>query len=270
MLVREFQRIVDAVLPPESAMHGDAIGLQVASKRSDVGRVLVCLEITDAIVAEAIERSCDTILTFHPLIYTPLARLDRSDRVSRCVGDLIVADISVICVHTTFDAFPQGTNLILAERLGLEPLRPIVPSMDRSTGMGLLASCSMTYSELIERIAVVCGGPVRHCPPLSESVRAVAIVGGSGVSFYDAAVSSGADVFITADVKYHAFHAASGVIGLVDPGHFEMEQFVPAGLVSVLSTAAPSLTFLESTVVTNPVHYAYRSSQRSINLSSHP
>ncbi|MBL0322856.1 MAG: Nif3-like dinuclear metal center hexameric protein [Ignavibacteria bacterium] len=112
-------------------MHGDAIGLQVASKRSDVGRVLVCLEITDAVVAEAIERSCDTILTFHPLIYTPLARLDRSDRVSRCVGDLIAADISVICVHTAFDAFPQGTNLILAERLGLEPLRPLV-SLNRT------------------------------------------------------------------------------------------------------------------------------------------
>ncbi len=270
MLVREFQRIVDAVLPPESAMHGDAIGLQVASKRSDVGRVLVCLEITDAVVAEAIERTCDTILTFHPLIYAPLARLDRSDRVSRCVSDLIAADISVICVHTTFDAFPQGTNLILAELLGLEPLRPLSTTPGQTTGMGLLASCSMTYLRLVERIAEVCGGPVRHCPPPSEAVRIVAIVGGSGISFYDDVVSTGADVFITADVKYHAFHAASGVIGLVDPGHFEMEQFVPAGLVAVLRTAAPNLTFLESSVVTNPVHYTTSTLQRSINLSSHP
>ena len=176
MLVREFQRLVDAVLPPKAAMYGDAIGLQIASKHSTVARVLVCLDVTEEVVREAIDTTCDTILTFHPLIFSPLDRLDRSDRVSRCVSDCIAADISVISVHTSYDALPQGTNHILATKLGLSPLTPLVPNDGIAGGMGLLASCAFTYSELLERVSDVCGGPVRHCPSEKADVRGVAIV----------------------------------------------------------------------------------------------
>jgi len=269
MLVREFQHVIDGILPPETAIHGDAIGLHVASVRGEVHRVLVCLEITESVVIEAIEHRCDTIVTFHPLIYAPLQRLDRTERVSRCVSDLIRADISVLTVHTAFDAFQQGTNYAIAIRLGLAPVRPLVPSAQGSTGMGLLATCDVSYQELLRRISSVCGGPLRHCPPESESISTVAIVGGSGISFFNDAVRSQADVFITADVKYHAFHAAKGVIGIVDPGHFEMEQFVPAALIELLSQALPHVTFVESTVGTNPVRYVVASSERSMNFTSH-
>ncbi len=270
MLVREFQRLVDAVLPPKAAMYGDAIGLQIASKHSTVARVLVCLDVTEEVVREAIDTTCDTILTFHPLIFSPLDRLDRSDRVSRCVSDCIAADISVISVHTSYDALPQGTNHILATKLGLSPLTPLVPNDGIAGGMGLLASCAFTYSELLERVSDVCGGPVRHCPSEKADVRWVAIVAGSGMPFFNDAVRLEADVFITADVKYHAFHAARGVIGLMDPGHFEMEQFVPIGLIELLSPTMPSVLFVESTVMTNPVQYSTSQMQKTKTFSSYP
>lgn len=268
MLVREFQHFIDGILPPETAIHGDAIGLHVASMRGEVERVLVCLEITDNVVCEARERSCDVILTFHPLIYKPLARLDRSERVSRIVSDLIQADISVLAVHTAFDAFPQGTNYVLARLLGLEPIGPLVPDANGVSGMGLLASCDLSYDELLERVATICGGPLRHTPAPSPNIHTVAIVCGSGMSFYQDVKRVMADVFITADVKYHDFHAAQGEVGLIDPGHFEMEQFVPAGLISALYTAMPHVTFVQSTTRTNPVQYYVPSSEQSMNFTS--
>ncbi len=269
MRLREFQRTVDTILPPSSAMHGDAIGIQVESALETVSRVLICLEITDSVVTEAKQGGFDTILTFHPLIYKPLAQLHRTDRVGRCVAECIRSNISVLSVHTTFDTYPQGTNYLLAKALQLDAQRPLVSSEGPDGGMGLVATCSLHFEELCKRVATVCGGPVRYTPPSENAVFTVAIVGGSGMSFFDDAVASGADVFITADVKYHGFHAASGVIGLIDPGHFEMEQFVPAGLCSLLQPVMPQLAFQTSNVATNPVQY-FVPNPLLTTITSHP
>lgn len=267
MLVREFTRRLWEILPPETAMSGDAVGLQVAPKRPEITRASVCLEITDGVVAEAISRGADAIVTFHPLIYSPLRVIDRSERVGRIVADCIAADIAVYSVHTTYDAYQHGTNLLLCSALGCSPVGPLVPNHGGPHGMGLLATCDISYDDLVQKVADICGGPVRHCPAPSEIVARLAIVAGSGMSLYDVALASGADVFITADVKYHAFHAAEGHIGLIDPGHFEMEQFVPAGLCGLLQQNIPDVSFTVSSVVTMPAAYALPAQLRTQTFS---
>lgn len=239
-------------------MRGDAIGLQVDSRRGTADRVLITLEVTDAVLQEAVDRACDTILTFHPLIYSPLQRVDRSERVGRLVADLIRYDIALLSVHTAFDAFPHGTNQVLADRLGISVTGLLAPSDVPGHGMGVVGTLSeaLPMADLVARVAEVCGSPVRYLPAPSDLVRTVALVGGSGISFYDQAVASGADVFVTADVKYHAYHAAAGVIGLIDPGHYEMERFVPEGLRAALAGAAATTELVLSIVPTNPVQYA--------------
>lgn len=260
MQLRDLQRLIDSVLLPDAAMSGDNIGVHVESTTGDVHRILVCLDVTDAVVTEARDRNCDTILAFHPLIYTPLRRLDRTDRVSRLVCDLIVHNINLLCVHTAFDAYPHGTNHLLATMLGLEPLRPLQPSpVGEGYGMGMVARSEggMDFDALLTRVQNVCGSPVRFIAPPRATVSTVAIVGGSGASFLQDAIDVRADVFLTADLKYHAFHAAAGVIGLIDPGHFEMEQFVIDGLVATLQPLVGDTVVVErSTVNTNPVSYA--------------
>ena len=259
MQLTEFHRLVDETLPPAAAMSGDAIGLQVDSRRGTASTILVTLEVTDEVVDEAVSANADVILTFHPLIYGGLSRIDRDDRVGRLVADLIRHDIALLVVHTAFDAFPQGTNHVLAERLGIAVEDVLVPGDVDGHGMGVVGNLGepMTTDQLVERITAVCGSPVRFLPGPSDSIRRVAIVGGSGMSFYEHALQSGADAFITADVKYHAFHAAQGHIGLIDPGHFEMERFVPEGLIAALQPRlGADATMLASTVNTNPVQYA--------------
>lgn len=253
MQLSEFHRVVDFVLPPSTAMPGDNIGMQVASRRGTALNVLVCLEVTDAVLKEADAMNCDVILTFHPLIYTPLTRLDRTDRVGRLLFGLIERDLALICVHTSFDVFPRGTNHVLALRLGLTP----IASLDVS-GMGLIASAdAVPFATFVQHLADVCGGPVRYVAPTSDVVNRVALVGGSGMSLFDKALSNAVDVFITADVKYHAFHSAEGVIGLADPGHYEMEQFVPEGLVHALRPHLTGDTKIHaSNVITNPARWS--------------
>ncbi len=253
MQLSEFHRVVDFVLPPATALPGDNIGMQVASRRGTARNVLVCLEVTDAVLQEADEIDCDVILTFHPLIYAPLTRLDRNDRVGRLLCALIERDIGLICVHTWFDVFPQGTNHVLALRLGLSP----VASLDVS-GMGLIATAqAIPFATFVKHLADVCGGPVRYVAPPTEVVNRVALVGGSGMSLFNRALQSSVDVFITADVKYHAFHGADGVIGLADPGHYEMEQFVPEGLVHAIRPHLFGDAKMRATsVVTNPARWS--------------
>jgi len=267
MLVREFTRRLQEILPPETAMSGDAIGLQVAPKRPEIRRVSVCLEVTDHVVAEAIASDSDAIVTFHPLIYSPLRTIDRTDRVGRIVADCIAADIAVYSVHTAYDAFRDGTNRLLCSAIGCTPVEPLVPNPDGASGMGLIASCDMSFDQLVQHVADACGGPVRFSPAPRSHVTRVAIVAGSGMSFYDDALASNADVFITADVKYHGFHAAMGHIGLVDPGHFEMEQFVPSGLCELLCQHIMNVEFITSAVRTAPTDYALPSQLRSQTFS---
>lgn len=262
MLLTEFQHLISDTFPPAAAMPGDAIGLQVESRRGTAQRVLVALEITDLVLEEAIKDACDVVLVFHPLIYAPLSQIRRDDRVGRLVAGLIEADIALVSVHTAFDAFPQGTNFVLAHRLGLTNTSVLVPGDLPGFGMGLVGSFSGSFEDLVDRVASVCGSPVRYMPPPAtlrdhRSQLRVALVGGSGASFTSNAIAVGADVFITADLKYHAFHAADGHIGLIDPGHFEMEQFVPDGILTVLqSIVGTTCRLVRSSVSTNPVRYA--------------
>ncbi len=256
MTLTEFHNVLKRTFPPESAMSGDNVGLQVRSASESVESVLTCMEITDAVVDEAIALGVGAIVTFHPLIYSPLLKLDGSERVTRLVARCIRADISVYCVHTAFDAHPRGTNALLAERLGLAPVSGILPGAatngDQQFGMGLFTTCDLEFDDLLQRVASVCGAPVRYCPPADPHVRSVAIVAGSGMSFFDHVVGR-ADVFITADVKYHAFHAAQNLIGLVDPGHYEMEQFVARGIADELERVLDNCAIHCSMVMTSPV-----------------
>ncbi len=262
MTLSDFLHRIQQILPPATAMPGDPIGIQVASSHGTVSKVLTCMEITDEVVDEAVNIGCDTIVTFHPLIYVPLSALAAQNRVARLVARLVRSDISVISVHTSFDAFPQGTNAILAQKLGLRIEHPLQASSTTADvaypetfGIGLVASCNMEFDELIQRIAAVTGAPVRYSRPSSNTVKRVAMVAGSGMSFYQLAVQSKSDVFITADVKYHDFHAATDSIGLIDPGHYEMEQFVPDALRESFHSLCDACAIVSSRVRTSPVEY---------------
>lgn len=99
-----------------------------------------------------------------------------------------------------------------------------------------------------------CGG-IRHSALLGKSVQKVAVLGGSGSFAIGSAIASGADVFLTADVKYHQFYEAEGKILLADIGHFESERYTKNHIVSYLTEKLPTFAIILSEVNTNPVKY---------------
>lgn len=270
MSPEEFYAAMTNHLLPHTAMKGDKLGLQVVPDTRPVENVLTCLEVTDDVLSEAIGHGCDTIVCFHPLIFSPVAVLHPTTRVERCIMKAVQASIRIISVHTMFDALPQGTNLILAQKLGLRVVEALVPDVrEAGYGMGVIAEIEpVTVAELCSRVARVCGAPVRYCHGATDTMQRIAIVAGSGASYLDDAIASDADCFITADVKYHTFHEATERIVLIDPGHFEMEQFVPFGLVQLFNGIFASVhrapVFTATRHSTNPVRYFPHTQQMQV------
>lgn len=98
---------------------------------------------------------------------------------------------------------------------------------------------------------------IRHTPFTGKPVKKVAICGGAGSFLTSAAIGSGADVYVTSDVKYHEFFDADGRLLLADIGHYESEQFTTDLLFDILSENFPNFAVLKTAVKTNPVNYFY-------------
>lgn len=98
-------------------------------------------------------------------------------------------------------------------------------------------------------------GCIRYSPLTGKKIKTVAICGGSGADFIGDAISAKADIYITADVKYHQFFDAEGKLVIADVGHFESEQFAIDIFYEVLTKKMPNFAVLKSKVKTNPINY---------------
>ncbi|MFN8243993.1 MAG: Nif3-like dinuclear metal center hexameric protein [Ferruginibacter sp.] len=134
-------------------------------------------------------------------------------------------------------------------------------SLDNSyqqTGSGLLGqlATAVTEEEALARIKQAFGlQVVRHTPFTGRKVQKIAVCGGAGSFLIGAAVGAGADLYLTADIKYHEFFDANGRLLVADIGHFESEQFTIDLLFDRLSEKFPNFAVLKTGVKTNPVHY---------------
>jgi dinuclear metal center YbgI/SA1388 family protein len=104
-------------------------------------------------------------------------------------------------------------------------------------------------------ISVFASKGVKYSKPVGESVKKVALCGGSGISLLNAAIASGADAFITADTKYHDFFEAEKNLLLVDIGHFESEKFSTEILYDLIIKKFPKFAVRFSETNTNPINY---------------
>jgi dinuclear metal center YbgI/SA1388 family protein len=96
---------------------------------------------------------------------------------------------------------------------------------------------------------------IRHTPLLGKKIKKVALCGGSGSFLTRKALASGADIYISADFKYHEFFDANGRMVIADIGHWESEQYTTDGLIDILQAKFPTFAVLKSGTETNPVRY---------------
>jgi len=370
MTVKEVMQLMESIAPGAYAEDFDNTGLLVGNRDAEVTGILVTLDTLETVLDEAIQKDCNLIVSFHPIIFSGLKKLTGSDYVQRSVMKAIQHDISIFAVHTALDNAWNGVNAKICEKLGLterEVLLPrgksikklltYVPEKDaakvRKTlfdlgagNIGNYSNCSFNitgqgsfkpdeganptvgkkgmlhfekeiqvgvtfaghlegeilralfeahpYEEVAYEITTLDNknqklgmgmigaldqamapkdflefvkgqmstGCIRHSAIIDKKIKRVAVLGGSGSFAINAAISQGADAYITADLKYHDFFKAEGKILLTDIGHYESEQYTKELIVSELTKkitnfapAFPKGRVLISEINSNPIRY---------------
>lgn len=344
----------------------DNCGVQVGDVTQQATGALLCLDVTEAVMDEAVSAGCNLVIAHHPLIFSGLKSITGRNYVERVILKAIRHDVVIYAAHTNLDNVRSGVNRKIAEKLGLVETRilaPVTGKLDKlytyvplshaetvkaalfeagagavgdytecsfsATGKGTFrpsgiahpfigqaggpretveelklevlvpASCraqvlhalqrSHPYEEvayelvalgnedqtigagmtgrlnepvpvreflsfLKDRMKTAC---IRHTQPAGETISTVAVCGGSGSFLLRQAIAARADIFITADYKYHQFFEAEHRIMIADIGHYESEQFTIEIFSEILKGKFPNFALLFTKVHTNPVNYYF-------------
>lgn len=362
-LIKEVIEVLEQLAPPAYQESYDNAGLIVGSGRTEVTGVLLTLDVTEEVIAEAIERNCNLVVAHHPIVFKGLKKLNGKNYVERTVLKAIKNDVAIYATHTNLDHVTNGVNWQIAQLLGLQNIRVLAPKKQilskltffspiantqsilnalhetgagnvgnysncsfRTEGTGTFLPNSLSNpvigesgkqeevkehrAELIfpshlesaiistlkrahpyEEVAYylqslenenqeVGAGAVgelpepletesflrflkekmqlqviKHTKPIRETVQRVAVCGGAGSFLLPNAIRAEADVFVTADYKYHEFFDAENSIMICDIGHYESEVCTKNLLHNYLSGKFPNFALCLSEVNTNPVRY---------------
>ena len=227
--------VVDALerlWPTSTAAEWDQVGLVTGDPTQPVRRVLLALDPTLAVIEEARAWDADLLVTHHPLLLRGVHSVATTSAKGASVTGLVRAGCALYVAHTNADVADPGVSTVIADALGLTAQRPLSELSGYAPGrVGELAdplSLADFADLLVEALPETAGG-VRVSGPPDAAVRTVAVMGGSGDDQFDAARASGADVFVTADLRHHPVleareEARDGTPYVIDAGHWAMES----------------------------------------------
>jgi dinuclear metal center YbgI/SA1388 family protein len=368
--VKHITAQIEQLSPLTYAEDFDNVGLLVGNNEQEVEGVLVSLDCLETTIDEAIEKKCNLIVSFHPIIFKGLKKLNGKSYVERTVIKAIKHDIAIYAMHTALDNSFKGVSAKMAEMLDLENTRVLMPqkghlrklttyvpenaaeeiraalfqagaghignyshcsfnlqgegtylgnehsdptigqkgkletvgehfisvifekhqeskilqalddthpyeeiaydivsleNVHDKIGMGIIGELKQALSphNLFENLKRTFDLQViKHSEIIDRDIKKVAVLGGSGSFAIEHAIKSGADIFITADLKYHDFYRAEGKLILADIGHYESEQFTKNLLVEYLTKkitnfapALPKSRIILAKNNTNPINY---------------
>lgn len=219
MRLQDILSVLNSIAPFDSAEQWDNVGLMVGDPHQEINSILVALDPSHETIEAAQVKGIDLIISHHPLILTPLKRIDLREGLARKIGVLIRSGIALVSMHTNLDAAAGGMADVLAGRLSLQDVKPL-GAMRYGTIKEAKPLYSWAKSLPFDTIRIVDAGlPVKNvcaCP-------------GSGMGYLNEARSLGCDTLVTGDVRYHAaLDAREAGINIVDLGHFPTEQIAIA------------------------------------------
>lgn len=363
MRINDVIAAIETIAPLDYAEDFDNVGLLVGDQSTQVTGVLVTLDTLENVVDEAIEKKCNLIVSFHPIVFSGLKKITGKNYVERVVIKAIQNKIAIYAMHTALDNSFVGVNAKICEVLGLQNIEVLIPQKQTikklityvpiahmeavrqalfEVGAGSIGNydhCSysiegmgsfrgnensnpvfgekgsthyekesqlnITFAKHLERKIVATlkkvhpyeevayeittlennnqhigigmlgelpepqkaeeylktvkqrmnVGVIRHSKLLDKDIKKVAVLGGSGAFAIENAIASGADLYITADVKYHEFYKAENKLIIADIGHYESEQYTKNLLVDFLTKKFTNFAIVLSVCNTNPVKY---------------
>ena len=258
MTIKNVSDYIEKIAPLNQSEDFDNVGLLIGNEMTEVKGVLVTLDTLEETVDEAIRKNCNLIVSFHPIIFDGLKKINGNSYVEKVVLKAIQNNIAIYATHTALDNSNVGVSAKMCEVLGLKNYNILIPKEDENTGMGMIGDLPEPMQEedflKITKKTFKTNG-IRFSSKIGKSVKKIAVLGGSGSFAISNAIQKKADVYISADFKYHDFFKAEGKILLIDVGHYESEQFTKNLLVEYLTKKFTSFAIILSEKSTNPIYY---------------
>ncbi|MFW5471717.1 Nif3-like dinuclear metal center hexameric protein [Knoellia sp. CPCC 206450] len=257
--LRDVVDVLDRLYPPATAQSWDQVGLVTGDPEQPIERILLALDPTLAVIDEARELHADLLVTHHPLLLRGIHSVATTSAKGASVTGLVVGDIALYVAHTNADVAATGVCEALAAAAGLEDTRPLAVVEDQPLGrVGRLASPTTlgAFATTLYAVLPPAAGGLRVSGPADAPVETVAVLGGAGDDQFDAVRASGADVYVTADLRHHPAleareEARGGAPYLIDAGHWSSEAVWLTTLRDALG-AALRVDIDISTVRTDP------------------
>lgn len=257
--VKDVAGAIEDFAPKSLQESYDNTGLQVGNPEMEVSAVLLCLDVTEEVLAEAIERHCNLIVTHHPLLFKGLKEITGRTATERIVIRAIRDNIAIYSAHTNLDSAWEGVSYEIAHILRLHSLQVLEPKEGNpAAGLGVIGDIQpIPKLEFLRKIKdtfkVKCLRYSGQSPQLV--VRRVAVCGGAGASLIRAAIAAGADLIVTGDVKYHDFTTYGLDIIIADIGHYESELCTKEIFSRIIRGVYPDCVTYFAESETNPVKY---------------
>ena len=238
----------------------DNAGLQVGLTEAEVSGALLCLDVNERIIDEAIAKGLNLVVSHHPLLFRGLKTIGDGDYVQRTVMKAIKNDIVVVSMHTNMDNASGGVNYKIAEKMGLTDVRFMAPkTVDGvEAGSGVVGELpeDMAADDFVLMVKRVFGVECAMCNELlRRKIRRVAICGGAGDFLLDDAVRAGADAFVTGEMHYHVYFGREQQLQICVIGHYQSEQYTSEVFRQVIEEACPGLPLHIAETCTNPIYY---------------
>jgi dinuclear metal center YbgI/SA1388 family protein len=256
----ELLPVFEDLWPQSGADEWDQVGLACGSPNQLISRVLFCVDPTLSVLQEAREKSCQLVISHHPLLIEGMNSVAEDELKEEILSYATTNSISLYAAHTNADIVPGGVSDVLAEKIGLKNTVPLVGT-EKGTGHGRIGvlDAPMAVSGLAQRINEILPAthaPIRVAGDPTRIVSKVAVVGGSGAWFLPDAIGAGADCFVTSDLKHHfsldAVSNQAHEMSLIDISHFAAESLWLTPAAAELARIVPTVDFVVSEVITDP------------------
>jgi dinuclear metal center YbgI/SA1388 family protein len=222
---------IEEIVPSEFAEEWDNCGMQLGDRDWRINKIWVALDPLPEVISAACQEDIDLVITHHPLIFKSLTSIDVSTMEGVVIQQALDHQVAIFSAHTNLDRAKDGVNDILASRIGLSITNTLsndlisgIPGFGRIGELVQPTSLSALAKNIKQTLGI---DHVKVAGNLDMRVKTVAVCSGSGSSMVSAFLDSGADVFISGDLRYHdARNFEFAQKALIDIGHFASEHLI--------------------------------------------
>ncbi|MCK9343459.1 MAG: Nif3-like dinuclear metal center hexameric protein [Massilibacteroides sp.] len=236
----------------------DNAGVQIGSSEQEAKAALVCLDVTEEVIDEAIQLECNLILAHHPLAFHAFKSLTGKNYIERCMLKACKNDLVIYAAHTNLDNAMGGVSFKMATMLGLTDTHFLCPMPKGEGGSGVIGKLPKELTEkefLLQLKQTFDVASVKHTVGTGRKVKKIALCSGSGAFMIKDALAAKADVFITGEAKYNDFFDVENLMLLAVIGHYESEVCTKNLFHDIISKKFPTFALHFSNVNSNPIKY---------------